>query len=130
MDVRPEVAQLAQRRGVEGAGLHPGGTEPAQPAAHLARRAGGERDRQHLGGLVDAGGDAVRDPVGDRPGLAGAGAGQHPDGPAQRLGDPALLGVERVEQGVGSVGFASQSSREQPRGRCRFNFMDPRATRP
>ena len=53
-------------------------------------------------GVVDAGGDAVGDPVGDRPGLAGAGAGQHPDRPAQRLGDLALLGVERVEEVGGS----------------------------
>ena len=98
VDVRPEVAQLAQRGGVEGAGLDAAGAERAQPRAHLAGRAGRERDSEHLGGRVDAGGDAVGDPVGDRAGLAGAGAGEHPHRSAQRLGDLALLGVERVEQ--------------------------------
>ena len=49
--------------------------------------------------------DAVRDPVGDRPGLAGAGARQHPDRAAERLGDLALLGVEGAEEvGGGHVG--------------------------
>ena len=42
--------------------------------------------------------------MGDRAGLAGAGAGQHADGSAQRQGDLALLGVERAEQVVGEHG--------------------------
>ena len=96
--LRPEEPQLAQRGGVEGARLDPRGTELAQPGAHLAGGPGGERHREHLGGLVDAGGHAVGDPVGDRAGLAGAGTGEHPDRPAQRLGDLTLLGVERVEE--------------------------------
>ena len=54
VDVRPEVAQLAQGRGVEGARLDALDPEAAQPAAHLAGRSGGEGDREHLGGLVDA----------------------------------------------------------------------------
>ena len=68
---------------------------------------------RHLGGLVDPGRDAVGDPVGDRPGLAGAGAGEHPHRPAQRLGDLALLGVERLEQvvGVGHAGTTPPSVR-------------------
>ncbi len=103
VDARPEEAQLAERGGVEGAGLDAGGAELAQAGAHLAGRPGGEGDREHLGGLVDAGGHAVRDAVGDRAGLAGAGSGQHPDRPAQRLRDLALLGVERVEE-VGGAG--------------------------
>ena len=61
-------------------------------------------------GCVDAGGDAVGDPVGDRPGLAGAGAGQHAHGTAQRLGDAALLGVERGEQVVGGWAWGNNSS--------------------
>ena len=35
--------------GVEGASLHPVRAELLQPAAHLASRPGGERDRQHRG---------------------------------------------------------------------------------
>ncbi len=77
--VRPEVPQLAQRGRVEGAGLDAAGAERAQPPAHLAGGAGGEGDREDLGGRVDAGVHAVGDPVGDRAGLAGAGAGEHPD---------------------------------------------------
>ena len=53
--------------------------------------------------VVDAGGHAVGDAVGDRPGLAGAGAGQHPDRSAQRQRDLALLRVEPVEEPVGAV---------------------------
>ena len=98
LDARPEVAELAQRRGVERPRLDPAGAERAQPPAHLAGRPGRERDRQHLGGGVDPARDAVRDPVRDRPGLAGAGAGQHPDRAAERLGDLALLGVEGGEE--------------------------------
>ena len=52
--LRPEVVQLAQRGGVEGAGLHAADAEVAQPGAHLAGRAGGEGDRQHPLRLVDA----------------------------------------------------------------------------
>ena len=52
--LRPEVVQLAQRGGVEGAGLHPADPEVAQPGAHLARGPGGEGDREHPLRLVDA----------------------------------------------------------------------------
>ena len=81
----------------------PGRAEAVEAAAHLAGRAGREGDREHLGGRVEALGDAVGDPVGDRARLAGAGAGQHPDRAAQRLGDLPLLGVEGSEEvGCGS----------------------------
>ena len=73
----------------------------AQPGAHLAGGPGRERDGQDLGRVVDAGGHAVGDPVGDRAGLAGAGTGEHPHRAAQRRRDLTLLGVERVEQVVG-----------------------------
>ena len=102
VDPRPEEPGLAQRRGVERAGLHPAGAQAAQPGAHLAGGAGGERDRQHLGGVVDPRRHAVGDPVRDRPGLAGAGARQHPHRAPQRLRDLPLLGVERVQQLVGA----------------------------
>ena len=101
VDVGPEEPQLPQRRGVEGAGLHPGGPEQAQPGAHLAGGPRREGDGEHLGRLVDPGGHAVGDPVGDRPGLAGPGACEHPHRAVERLGHLALLGVERREQVVG-----------------------------
>ena len=74
--LRPEVVQLAQRRGVEGAGLHPADRELAQAGAHLPRRPRGEGDREDPLRLVGTAVDAVRDAVGDRPGLAGARTGQ------------------------------------------------------
>ena len=43
-----EVGELAQGRGVEGAGLHPVGAERAQPGAQLPRRPGGEGDREQV----------------------------------------------------------------------------------
>ena len=51
---RPEVLELAQRRGVERARLDPARAELAQPPAHLARRPVGEGDGEHTGGLEDA----------------------------------------------------------------------------
>ncbi len=41
--------------------------------------------------------------MGDRAGLAGAGAGQHADRAPQGESDLALLGVERAEQVIGPV---------------------------
>jgi len=99
--LRPEERQLPQGRGVEGAGLHPGDAERPQPPAQLARGPGGEGDGQHLLRHVDATVDAVRDPVGDRPRLARAGAGQHADRAGQAGRDLALLRVQPVEDGVG-----------------------------
>lgn len=100
----PEVVELAQRGGVEGAGLDAVGAELAQPAAHLAGGAGGEGDGKDLLGLVDAAAHAVGDAVGDGPGLAGASAGEHTDGAVQGGGDGPLLGVESGEDGVGAAG--------------------------
>lgn len=51
---RPEVLQLSQGGGVEGAGLDALGAELAEPAAHLAGGPGGEGDGEHAGGLEDA----------------------------------------------------------------------------
>ncbi len=99
----PEVLQLPQRRRVERTGLHPARAQLAQPAAHLARGAVGERDGEHTGGLQHPGPHAVGDAVGDRPRLARAGAGQHAHRSAQGGGHLALLGVEPVEHRVGRV---------------------------
>ncbi len=111
---RPEVLELAERRRVEGAGLHAPGTELAQPAPHLARGPVGEGDGQHAGGLEDAGADPVGDAVGDRPGLAGAGARQHAHRTAQGGRHLALLGVEPFEHRVGRVRYL----REEGGMRC------------
>ncbi len=94
---RPEVLQLAQRGGVERPCLHAAGAERTQPGAHLPRGPRREGHREHALGRVDPGPDAVRNPVRDRPGLAGPGPGQHADGTLQGLRDLALLRVERVE---------------------------------
>jgi hypothetical protein len=86
---------------VEGAGGDPAGAERAQTGAQLARRAAREREGHHLVRGVHTGRDPVRDAVGDRAGLAGAGAGEHADRPEQRFGGAALLVVERGEQILG-----------------------------
>ena len=98
---RPEVLQLPQRGGVECPRLHPRRPSAAQPA-HLPGRPRGESDGQHLGGVVAAAPDAVRDPVGDRPRLARPGAGEDADRTVERLGHRALLGVQCVQQRVGT----------------------------
>lgn len=103
--LRPEVLELAQRGGVEGAGLHTGGAELPQSAAHLARGAVGEGDGEHAGGLEDARAHPVGDAVGDRPGLARAGSRQYAHRSVQGRGDGALLGVEPVEHGVRGVRY-------------------------
>lgn len=100
----PEVLELAQGGRVEGAGLDAARAELAQPAAHLARRAVGERDGQHTARLQDPGPYPVRDPVGDRAGLARPGAGQHAHRSVQGRRDLALLGVEAVEHRVRRLG--------------------------
>jgi hypothetical protein len=76
VDLGPEEARLAQRGGVERAGRDAADAELAQSCPHLAGRAGGERDGQHLLWLPGAGVDAVSDPVRDRTGLSGARTGE------------------------------------------------------
>ncbi len=100
-DLGPEVAQLAQRSGVEGAGLDADDAEVAEPGAHLPRRPGREGDRQHALRRVRAGADAVGDAMGDGARLAGPGAGEHADRPRQGDGDRALIRVQGGEEIVG-----------------------------
>lgn len=112
--LRPEVLELAQRGRVERPGLDSGGAELAQAPAHLSGGAVGEGDGQHAGGLEHPGTHAVGDAVGDRPGLARAGARQHAHRTAQGGRHRALLGVEPFEHRVGRVG----DPREEGGVRC------------
>ena len=69
--------QLSQSRSVERPSLNTVDSEAPEAGPHLAGRPGGERDREDALRLLHAGVHGVGDPVRDRPGLAGAGPGQH-----------------------------------------------------
>ncbi len=72
------AAQDPHAGAVEGGHPHRPGARADQlldALAHLAGRLVGEGDRQDLAGLHAAGAEQVGDPVGEHPGLAGAGAG-------------------------------------------------------
>src|SRR5690606_15113057 len=111
---RPEVLELPQGRRVERAGLATHRAELPEPAAHLPGGPAGEGDGEHAGRLEAAGPYPVGDPVGDRPRLAGTGAGQHAHRAVQRGGHLALLGVEPFEHRVGRVRYL----REEGGVRC------------
>ncbi|MET4760274.1 hypothetical protein ABH970_000646 [Bradyrhizobium ottawaense] len=73
------------------------------PAGHFGRRAAGERHQQDAA-RIGAGDDQMRDAMGQRVGLAGAGAGNHQQGSAHgraighaMLDGAALLRIERVQ---------------------------------
>ena len=97
-----EVAQLAHRRRVEGAGLHPADAQRRQPPAQLPRGARGEGHREHLLGHVLPQVDAVGDPVRDGAGLARPGAGEDAHRPPHRLRGGPLLLVQPGQDGVRS----------------------------
>jgi hypothetical protein len=97
---RPEVFQLAQRGRVEGGRPHLCGAELPEPAAQLARRPDGEGQGQHVRRVHHPDGGGVRDPVRDRAGLAGPGAGQHADRAPRGQGHLALLGIQPGQQRV------------------------------
>ncbi len=69
-------------------------TQSQQPLAHLARGLPRERECERVAGLGRFGGDAIRDPSRQDPGLARSGPGDHRD--QVRLGGDrgALVGVE------------------------------------
>ena len=67
------------------------------PADHLARGLVGEGDREHLPGPRPAGQQQMREPRGQHPRLAGAGAGQHQQRPVGGLDRGALLRIEPAE---------------------------------
>ena len=98
-------AQDADRERVEGAeprhALDDAADELADARLHLARGLVGEGDGEDLVRPRPAGVEQVRDAGGQRPGLAGAGAGQHQHRAVERLDRGALRRVQVVEIGGG-----------------------------
>ena len=92
-DGGPEVAQLAKRRGVEGARLGLGDAKLGQAVAHLEGRALRERHGQHVGGVESPHGRTVGDAIGDCPRLTRSGAGEDGEWPGDLRGDGSLVGV-------------------------------------
>src|SRR5699024_4979013 len=97
----PEEAQLAQGRGMEGARLHRGHAESAQPRTHLPRRLRCEGQGQNLVGREHLGGDSVGDAVRHGSGLARSGTGQDDHRGVEVGGDLSLLLVQGLEKGRG-----------------------------
>jgi hypothetical protein len=81
--------------------LHAADSEHREPCAQLAGGACREGHGEDLGRRHGARGDAVRDPVGDGAGLAGAGSGENSHGAFERLRDLALLRVESRQHRLG-----------------------------
>jgi hypothetical protein len=100
-DLGPEVVQLFVGRGVERPGLYARGAELPEPAAQLAGGTRRERHGEHALRGDHAGEHGVRDPVGDRAGLARTRTGQHAHRAARGLGDLTLLRVEPGEHLIG-----------------------------
>jgi hypothetical protein len=88
----------AQRvEGAEPQALDAAAEQQSDAQDHLARRLVGEGHREHLVGPDPLGDQHVREPRGQHPGLAGAGAGQHQERAVLRQHRRALLGIEPVE---------------------------------
>ena len=75
-----------------------------EPLAHLARRLVGEGDGEQLAGIGAAGRQDMREPGGQHPGLAGAGAGQHQHRPVDRLDGPRCASLSAANSASGSIG--------------------------
>jgi hypothetical protein len=78
---------------------------------HLARGLVGEGHREDLVWTRRAGGQKMRDPRGQRAGLAGTRARQHQDGPVEPLHRLALRGVQTVEIGPRPRGHGLRGQR-------------------
>ncbi len=98
------LAQDRQSERMEGGNRHPPGLvrqEADEPLAQLRGGAAGEGDGKAAFGGDAALGDQVRDPMGQRAGLAGAGTGDDHQRPVPDLRRRALIGVElRQDAGV------------------------------
>ena len=80
--------------------------EPLDPLGHLPRRLVREGDGEDLVGADAVFPDQVSDPMGERPGLAAAGAGDDQDRALGMQDGLALDVVERLEQGGHRRGHA------------------------
>ncbi len=98
--LRPEVAALAERRGVDRACLRLPHPELRQTGTHLPCRARREGDGQHSAGIVDALPHRVSDAVRDRSSLSRARSSEHHDRLVQGESHLALLGIECTENCV------------------------------
>ena len=114
-DGGPEMAQLAQRRGVEGACLRLGNPQLGQAVSHLEGGALREGHGQHVGWVKSPDGSPVGDAVRDRPRFTCARAGQHGERAGHLRGDGALIGVQGVEQFLGVHAPHSSIARPQLR---------------
>ena len=95
---RREVAQLAERRGVEGGGAHGGRIERRKPLLQLTGGLVRERHRHDLRGRERTACDLLRDAARDRRRLARTGAREDAHGPTHGFRRTALLGVQAVER--------------------------------
>ena len=103
-DGGPEVAQLAQRRGVEGACLGLRDPQLRQAMAHFEGRALREGHGQDVRWIEGADGCPVGDAVRNRASFAGARTGQNGERPGHLRGDGALIRIQGVQQFLGVHG--------------------------
>ena len=87
---------------MERSGLNGRHTQVTQTRTHLGSRLGGVRQRENVVGRVAPTGNRVGDAVGDRPCFTRAGARENTQWRANGLGDLALLGVETLEDALGT----------------------------
>ena len=114
----PVSAQQAMGQTVEGAHPHGTGGDAQQlldPPAHLARRLVGEGHGQHRKGRQAANLADPGDAMGQHPGLAAAGAGQHQHRP--RIGGYRL--ALRVVETVEYVGYVHRKAARKRNGHCK-----------
>ncbi len=101
VDAWPEMAELAERRGVERGRRDAAVPERGEPAGHLARGLVGERDDKDVARPHDPSRERIGHSSRDDPGLAAAGSGED----AQRAGgDRHGLALRRIEVGQEVVG--------------------------
>ena len=105
MDARPEVTELAQRRGMERGRRHAAVSERGEPAGHLAGGLVGEGDDEHVARSDDARCERVRDPPRDDPCLAAARAGEDAQRPGRDQDGFALGRIEVGQEVVGVGGW-------------------------
>lgn len=82
---------------MNGASLQPCNPKAIQPGSHFTGRPCGESHSQAGGSLICTNADGVRNPVGDRSGLARPCPCEHHDRLIKQGGDPSLFRIKRVE---------------------------------